>query len=46
VFGATVLMLTALAHQSVRGHRAVPRTAAAGTAVPQAITPTAAVGED
>ena len=26
VVGATVLMLIALAHQSVRGHRATPRT--------------------
>ena len=26
VVGATVLMLIAIAHQSVRGHRATPRT--------------------
>ncbi len=34
VFGATVLMLIALAHQSVRGHRAVPRVAVAARAQP------------
>ena len=32
VVGATVLMLIALAHQSVRGHRAVPRPAATTSA--------------
>jgi multicomponent K+:H+ antiporter subunit A len=45
VVGATVLMLTALAHQSVRGHRAAPRTAAA-PAVSQAASPAVALGED
>jgi hypothetical protein len=29
VIGATLLMLVALAHQSVRGHRAAPRPRAA-----------------
>jgi multicomponent K+:H+ antiporter subunit A len=42
VVGATVLMLIALAHQSVRGHRAATRPAAARTASRVALP----VGED
>ncbi len=42
VVGATVLMLTALAHQSVRGHRAAPRPGS----VPAASRAAAAVGEE
>jgi multicomponent K+:H+ antiporter subunit A len=42
VVGATVLMLIALAHQSVRGQRAAPRPAAA----PAAQRPVAMAGED
>jgi multicomponent K+:H+ antiporter subunit A len=43
VVGATALILIALAHQSVRGHRAAPRPAAKP---PEAIPVPAAVGEE
>ncbi|MFC7544170.1 hydrogen gas-evolving membrane-bound hydrogenase subunit E [Siccirubricoccus deserti] len=46
VVGATVLMLIALAHQSVRGHRAATRPAAARPPIPSAGRIAAAVGED
>jgi multicomponent K+:H+ antiporter subunit A len=42
VVGATILMLIALAHQSVRGHRSVPRR----TAAPTAVRAPATVGEE
>jgi multicomponent K+:H+ antiporter subunit A len=42
VVGATVLMLIAIAHQSVRGHRAAPRPAAP----PMTPLAAAAAGED
>ncbi|MGF7211378.1 multicomponent K+:H+ antiporter subunit A [Skermanella aerolata] len=49
VVGATVLMLIALAHQSVRGHRAVPRPAAAqaaATPAPVQVAQQIPAGED
>ena len=45
VVGATLLMLVALAHQSVRGHRATPRRPAATAAPPRESAPVPA-GED
>jgi multicomponent K+:H+ antiporter subunit A len=44
VVGATLLMLVALAHQSVRGHRATPRPPPAPAARER--TPVTAAGED
>ncbi|MCB4822090.1 monovalent cation/H+ antiporter subunit A [Roseicella aerolata] len=44
VVGATLLMLVALAHQSVRGHRATPRPPPAPVARER--TPVTAAGED
>jgi multicomponent K+:H+ antiporter subunit A len=44
VVGATVLMLIALAHQSVRGHRAAARPVAEAPAAPQPIRHVAPVG--
>ncbi len=46
VVGATVLMLSALAHQSVRGHRAQSRPAAEPAAGPVTMRARASVGED
>jgi multicomponent K+:H+ antiporter subunit A len=46
VVGATVLMLIALAHQSVRGHRAAARPVAAAPPAPSPIRHVAAMGDD
>ena len=55
VIGATMLMLIALARQSVRGHRAaaprvpaaaVPAAGAQASSAPTAAAPTAATGDD
>jgi multicomponent K+:H+ antiporter subunit A len=49
VVGATVLMLIAIAHQSVRGHRASPRivgTHPAPTKVPASAPQHVPAGED
>jgi multicomponent K+:H+ antiporter subunit A len=46
VVGATVLMLIALAHQSVRGHRAAARPVAEATLAPRPVRHEAAMGND